>query len=125
MLYNVPSRTGVNLEPATVLRLAELPNVDRAERGRTEHEQVGDVVAVRPPISPSTAAARRINLPLLALGGVGIVSVISHLVGPDLQQMHRAFFAGDLETARRLHLRTLPMTKAMFSAPNPCRRRRR
>ena len=63
--------------------------------------------------------ADEVNLPILALGGVGNISVISHVVGPDLQQMHQAFFAGDLETARRLHLRTLPMTRAMFSAPSP------
>ena len=118
MLYNVPGRTSVNLEPTTVLRLAELPNiVALKEAGRLE--QVGEVVAGAPEGFAVYSGADESNLPVLSLGGVGTVSVIAHVVGPDLQRMHEAFFSGDLATARALHLRTLPMTKAMFTAPNP------
>jgi 4-hydroxy-tetrahydrodipicolinate synthase len=118
MLYNVPGRTGVNLEPATVVRLAQLPNVIALkEAGKVE--QVGDVVAGTSSDFAVYCGADESNLTALALGGVGTVSVISHVVGPDLSRMHEAFFAGDLATAREIHLRTLPMTKAMFSAPNP------
>ena len=118
MLYNVPSRTGVNLEAQTVIRLAEISNiVALKEAGRLE--QAGEVVAGAPSGFAVYSGADEFNLPILALGGVGVVSVISHVVGPDLQEMCRAFFSGDIETARTLHLRTMPMTKAMFCAPNP------
>lgn len=118
MLYNVPGRTSVNLEPATVLRLAERDNiVALKEAGRLE--QVGEVVAGAPEDFAVYCGTDEFNLPVLSLGGAGIVSVISHVVGPDLRRMSDAFFAGDLATARDLHLRTLPVTRAMFSAPNP------
>ncbi len=119
MLYNVPGRTSVNLEAATVLRLAERENIVAVKEASGNLTQVGEVCAGAPDGFLVYSGADEINLPILALGGVGVVSVISHVVGPDLAQMHQAFFAGDWETARRLHLRTLPMTKAMFSVPSP------
>ncbi len=118
MLYNVPGRTAVNMDPATVLRLAQRPNiVALKEAGRLE--QIGEVVAGAPEDFAVYCGADESNLPALILGAVGAVSVIAHVVGPDLRRMHEAFFAGDLATARALHLATLPITKAMFSAPNP------
>lgn len=118
MLYNVPGRTSVNMEPATVLRLADVPNiVALKEAGKLE--QAGDILAVAPAGFAVYSGADENNLPILALGGVGTISVIGHVVGDDLQAMHRAFFCGDLDTARRIHLKTLSMTRAMFSAPNP------
>ena len=119
VLYNVPARTGVNLEAATVLRLARLENIVAVKEASGLLAQVGEIVAGAPDGFQVYGGADEINLPILALGGVGNISVISHVVGPDLQAMHRAFFDGDLDTARRLHLGTLPMTKAMFSAPSP------
>ena len=118
MLYNVPGRTSVNMETATVLRLADLPNIIALkEAGRVE--QAAEIISGVDERFAVYSGADENNLPILALGGVGVVSVIGHTVGDDLQTMHQAFFAGDLQTARRLHLKTLPMTRAMFSAPNP------
>lgn len=118
MLYNVPGRTSVNMEAATVLRLAEVSNiVALKEAGKLE--QAGDILAAAPPNFAVYSGADEVNLPILALGGVGVVSVVGHVVGDDLQAMHRAFFGGDLVTASRLHLKTLAMTRAMFSVPNP------
>ena len=118
MMYNVPGRTSVNLEPATVLRLAERPNiVALKEAGRLE--QVGEVVSGAPEGFFVYSGSDELNLPVLSLGGVGTVSVIAHVVGPDMKRMHDAFFSGDMATARALHLRMLPMVKAMFTAPNP------
>jgi 4-hydroxy-tetrahydrodipicolinate synthase len=119
VLYNVPARTGVNLEAATVARLAQAPNIVGVKEASGLLAQVGEIVAGTPDDFLVYGGADEINLPILALGGVGNISVIAHVVGPDLQAMHRAFFCGDLDTARRLHLRTLPMTKAMFSLPSP------
>lgn len=119
MLYNVPARTSVNLEAATVLRLAQIENIVAIKEASKLLEQVGEIIACAPEGFQVYGGADEVNLPILALGGVGNISVISHVVGPDLQKMHQAFFQGDLETARRIHLNTLPITRAMFSAPSP------
>lgn len=118
MLYNVPGRTMVNMEPGTVLRLAQAANIV-ALKEAGPLLQVGEVAAHAPQGFDIYSGADEYNLPVLALGGVGSVSVIGHVVGNDLQAMHAAFFAGDLPEARRLHLKTLPMTRAMFTLPNP------
>lgn len=118
MLYNVPGRTMVNLEPATVLRLAAIPTVVALKEAGALL-QVGEVVSRAPQGFDVYSGADEYNLPVLALGGVGIVSVAAHVVGDDLHALHDAFFAGDMDTARRLHLKTLPMTRVLFSAPNP------
>ncbi len=119
MLYNVPARTGVNLEAATVLRLAGQPNVVALKEAGPSMAQVTEIIAGAPAPFAVYSGADENNLPILALGGVGVVSVVSHLAGPDLQKMHEAFFGGDMASARRLHLGTAALTKAMFSAPNP------
>ncbi len=119
MLYNVPARTSVNLEAATVLRLAQIENIVAIKEASKLLDQVGEIIACAPEGFQVYGGADEVNLPILALGGVGNISVISHVVGPDLQKMHQAFFQGDLETARRIHLNTLPITRAMFSAPSP------
>ncbi len=119
VLYNVPARTGVNLEAATTLRLAEIENIVAVKEASGLMAQVGEITLNAPSGFQLYGGADEVNLPILALGGVGNISVISHVVGPDLQAMHQAFFAGDMDTARRLHLATLPMTKAMFSVPSP------
>ena len=119
MLYNVPGRTQVNLEAATVIRLSEIENIVAVKEASGLLAQVGEIVLGTPAGFMVYGGADEVNLPILALGGAGNISVISHVVGPDLQKMHRAFFAGDMETARAIHLKTLAVTKAMFSAPSP------
>ena len=119
VLYNVPARTSVNLEVATVLRLAQIENIVAIKEASKLLDQVGEIIACAPEGFQVYGGADEVNLPILALGGVGNISVISHVVGPDLQKMHQAFFQGDLEAARRIHLDTLPITRAMFSAPSP------
>ncbi len=118
MLYNVPGRTMVNLEPSTTLRLAEIKNIVALKEAGALL-QVGEVAARAPQNFDIYSGADENNLPALALGGVGSVSVIGHVVGDDLQALHTAFFAGNMAEARRLHLKTLPMTRAMFTLPNP------
>lgn len=119
MLYNVPPRTSVNMEAATVLRLTEIDHIVAVKEASGNLVQVGDIISGAPEGFELYSGADEVNLPILSLGGAGTVSVISHVVGPDLQKMHQAFFSGDLDTARRLHLKTLPMIRAMFSAPSP------
>ena len=119
MLYNVPARTAVNMEAATVLRLAEVPNIVALKEAGPSMSQIAEVLAAAPAGFAVYSGADENNLPILALGGVGVVSVVSHLAGPELAKMHTAFFAGDMATARQIHLHMTPLTRAMFSAPSP------
>ena len=119
MLYNIPGRTGTTLEPATVARLLDCPNVVsfKAASGTTEEVSAlrvlcGDRLAIY-------SGDDALTLPMLAVGAVGVVSVASHLAGPEIRAMIRAFLAGDLAEALALHEQLLPLCKALFCTTNP------
>jgi 4-hydroxy-tetrahydrodipicolinate synthase len=119
MLYNVPGRTNLNMEASTTLRLAQIPNIVAIKEASKDLEQIGDIILDAPGNFQVYSGSDEVNLPVLAIGGVGVVSVISHVAGLDLKRAHDAFFSGDLATAQKLFLKTLPLTKAMFSVPSP------
>jgi 4-hydroxy-tetrahydrodipicolinate synthase len=118
MLYNVPSRTITNIEAGTAIRLAEHPRIVAIKEASANMAQVGEIAFGAPDFA-IYSGADEVNYPMLALGSVGAVSVISHLVGKDLSMMYERFNAGDIATARAIHLRTLALTRAMFSFPSP------
>jgi 4-hydroxy-tetrahydrodipicolinate synthase len=120
ILYNVPGRTVANIEASTTARLAaDVPNIIGTKEASANMAQVGEILRMTPDSFLVYSGDDGSVLPLVALGGAGVISVISHVVGPDLAEMHRAWFAGDANTAARLFLKTLPITKALFSAPSP------
>lgn len=120
MLYNVPSRTITNLEPATVLRLAtDCPTIVAIKEASANLQQVGEVLRQTPESFDVYSGDDGTILPLLALGGCGLVSVISHVIGPELQAVHQAWFAGKQAEAADIFLHTLPVAKTMFSVPSP------
>lgn len=119
VLYNVPVRTGINLSAATTLRLAEIPNIVAIKDAAKDLEQAGEVLANAPSHFQVYSGDDGLTLPLLSLGAVGVISVTSHVIGNDLQAMHQAFFKGDVAAARRYALQAIPITKALFCAPNP------
>ncbi|MCP9775610.1 4-hydroxy-tetrahydrodipicolinate synthase [Cyanobium sp. HWJ4-Hawea] len=119
MLYNIPGRTGASLAPETTARLLDCPNVVsfKAASGTTEEVSAlralcGDRLAIY-------SGDDALTLPMLAVGAVGVVSVASHLVGPQISAMVAAFFAGDLAGALALHEQLLPLGKALFCTTNP------
>ncbi|MFT5339132.1 MAG: 4-hydroxy-tetrahydrodipicolinate synthase [Cyanobium sp.] len=119
MLYNIPGRTGTSLEAATVARLLDCPNVlsFKAASGSTE-----EVSALRASCGDRLAiycGDDALTLPMLAVGAVGVVSVASHLAGPQISALIRAFFEGDQARARALHEQLLPLCKALFCTTNP------
>ncbi|MCP9911830.1 4-hydroxy-tetrahydrodipicolinate synthase [Synechococcus sp. CS-1331] len=119
MLYNIPGRTGTSLEAATVARLLDCPNVVsfKAASGSTE-----EVSALRASCGDRLAiycGDDALTLPMLAVGAVGVVSVASHLAGPQISALIRAFFEGDQARARALHEQLLPLCKALFCTTNP------
>lgn len=119
MLYNIPGRTGCSLAPDTTAQLLDLPNVVsfKAASGSTEEvsllrQHCGSRLAIY-------CGDDALTLPMLAVGAVGVVSVASHLVGPQIHQLVSAFLAGDYATALALHDQLLPLTRALFSTTNP------
>lgn len=119
MLYNVPSRTGQNLQPETVARLAEIPNIVALKEASGNFDQVSQIRRLTPPDFALYSGDDSLTLAMLAIGGAGVVSVASHLVGSDLQQMIQAFEAGKIVRAREIHLKLFPLFKVLFCTTNP------
>ena len=120
MLYNVPPRTSCNIEAATVLRLArDVKNIVAVKEASSNLVQVSEICAGAPEGFSVYSGEDGIVLPTLAVGGVGVVSVTSHVVGRDLKAMHTAFFNGDYREAARLHGKMLPVVKALFQPTTP------
>jgi 4-hydroxy-tetrahydrodipicolinate synthase len=119
MLYNVPSRTGVNLAPATALRLARHPRVRAIKEASGDLPQMMAILRERPDDFAVLSGDDALTLPLVALGGDGIVSVVSNLVPARMTVMTRLAMTGDLAAARPLHFELLPLINANFLETNP------
>lgn len=120
MLYNVPPRTGVNLEAATTLRLArDARNVVAVKEASGNLIQATEIVAGAPDGFLVYSGEDALVLPMLAVGAHGVVSVSAHVVGCDLAAMHAAFFSGNVAEAARLHARMLPVVRALFQPTTP------
>lgn len=120
IVYNIPGRTGVNLEAATLLRLAEHPRIVAVKEASSNMDQIATILRDRPSDFSVFAGDDNWTLPMLALGGDGVISTCSNEIPGEMAQMCDAAFAGDWEHARRVHERFLPLMKANFAgAPNP------
>ncbi|QLE56903.1 4-hydroxy-tetrahydrodipicolinate synthase [Nostoc sp. TCL26-01] len=119
LLYNVPGRTGQNLSPETVVRLAEIDNIVGIKEASGNLDQGSEIRRLTPQEFQIYAGDDSLTLPLLAIGAKGVVSVASHLVGNQLQQMIQAFNAGQVTVASDIHLRLFPLFKALFLTTNP------
>ena len=119
LLYNVPGRTGQNLQPETVARLAEVSNIVGIKESTGSIDQASEIRRLTPKEFHIYSGDDYMTLPLLAIGAKGVVSVASHLVGNQLQQMIQAFSAGKIEVARDIHLQLFPLFKALFLTSNP------
>ncbi len=119
MLYNVPSRTVTNLNPATVAKLAEIPNVVAIKEAAGSMDQVTELRRALPADFAIYSGDDSLTLPMLALGCQGIVSVASHIAGNEIQTMIRAFNASDHSKAAAIHQQLFPVFKSMFVTTNP------
>jgi 4-hydroxy-tetrahydrodipicolinate synthase len=118
MLYNIPGRTSRLIEIETLVRLASHPSIVAVK------DAVGDLdftsaTVNQAPGFPVYSGDDSRTLPMMAVGAVGVVSVISHLAGPTVKAMLKAAAAGDYDEARRLHHLLLPLQQACFSEPSP------
>jgi 4-hydroxy-tetrahydrodipicolinate synthase len=119
ILYNVPSRTGQNLQAETVVRLSEIPNIVGIKEASGNFEQASQIRRLTPPDFAIYSGDDSFTLAILAIGGAGVVSVASHLVGSQLQEMIQAFEAGKTEIAKEIHLKLFPLFKVLFCTANP------
>ena len=119
LLYNIPGRTGCNLELETVARLAAIPNIVGIKESTGRTDRVSEIRSLTPTEFQIYSGDDYMTLPLLAVGGKGVVSVASHLVGERLQQMIQAFTSGQVQVATEIHLRLFPLFKALFATSNP------
>ena len=120
MLYNVPGRTGTNMAAATQLRLAEdLENICGVKEASGDLEQIAEIIRSAPPRFRVWSGNDGDNLAILAMGGYGAVSVLSHLVGGQIKAMYEAWEAGDSAKAGEIQVRLAPLVKAMFLVGNP------
>ena len=119
LLYNIPSRTGVNLEPATVLRLAEIPNIVGVKESSGNLGQITELITQAPRGFKIFSGDDGLTLPVLALGGAGLVSVASNAIPAQMAKMVRAAMDGDWPTAREINRKFFRLMQAHFSEPSP------
>jgi 4-hydroxy-tetrahydrodipicolinate synthase len=120
VMYNIQGRTGVNMTAATTLRCAGIPGVVGVKEASGDMDQMGLVCAGKPAGFNVWSGDDSFTLPLLAVGGYGVICVVSHIAGPAMKAMIEAFLAGDTDRARQIHGRLLPVIKAlMTTASNP------
>ena len=119
ILYNVPGRTGANIEPTTLARLAEVPNILGVKEASGNMSQIADVCNAVPEHFLVFSGDDALTLPIIALGGVGIISVASNEIPREMSEMTRAALNNDWTTARGHHRKYLPLMQANFIESNP------
>jgi len=119
ILYNIPGRTGVNMLPETVAQLADHPNIVGMKEATGDIVQMThDIVLCGDKLS-FLSGDDTLTLPLMSVGGRGVISVVANIVPKDVADMTHAFLGGDWKRARELHLKLFPLCQAMFYETNP------
>jgi 4-hydroxy-tetrahydrodipicolinate synthase len=119
IVYNVPGRTSVNLLPETVARLMEFPTIVAIKEATGDLKQCSKVAELCGDRIIMLSGDDFTVLPLLCVGGLGVISVVSNVVPGDMADMCTAFFHGDLAKAKQLHFKMWPLMEAMFYETNP------
>lgn len=120
IVYNIPGRTGVNITSDTMLELSKRAGTIYALKDSTGNvEQAAEIVGRARHDFRLYSGDDYLTLPFLSIGACGVVSVASHLIGRQIDEMLKAYFSGNLDKARQLHYQCLPVFKGLFAAPNP------
>ncbi len=117
--YNVPSRTGVNILPATAKKLSETSNMYGIKEASGNMGQITETRFLCGNDLPLYSGSDEINLPVLSIGGIGLISVVSNAVPEKVQEMCNRWFEGDTAGALRIQLSLMPLIKRLFSSVNP------
>ncbi len=119
VLYNVPGRTVVNILPQTVVRLSEIDNIVAIKEASGNLDQVSELRRLLPDHFAIYSGEDSLTLPILSLGGMGVISVASHIIGQRIQEMVNAFTSGNITMATKIHCSIFPAFKGMFITTNP------
>ncbi len=119
VVYSVQGRTGVNVEPATIARLAAIENIVAIKEASGNIGQMANILHLAPSHFSVLSGDDAITLPLIALGGRGIISVVSNEIPREMTEMAAACLGGDFESARRMYSRYLPLMNVNFVESNP------
>lgn len=120
ILYNIPGRTGINMNAETIAFLADkYKNIVAVKQSNSDLDLVSDIIAATPEDFAVYCGDDSLTLPMLSLGAIGVVSVASHFIGKEIKEMITSYNNGDVKKARALHYKCLPLFKALFTAPNP------
>jgi len=119
IVYNIASRTGVNITPGTMQRLSKIRNIVGVKEASGDLNQMSMIYALCGEGFDLISGDDSLSLAVLAIGGTGVISVVANIVPKDTAEMIRLFKEGDMEGARRLHYKLLPLVKAMFIETNP------
>lgn len=119
ILYNIASRTGVNIEPETVAKLSEIKNIVGIKEASGSLEQISRIVSLVGDKMCVLSGDDALTLPVMAIGGTGVISVAANIVPADVANMCKAFENKDIETARKFHYKLLPLVKSLFIETNP------
>jgi 4-hydroxy-tetrahydrodipicolinate synthase len=119
MLYNIPGRSVVNMSVETIVRLAQIENIVAVKEASGNLDAMAEIISQAPSDFILYSGDDGLTLPVLAIGGAGVVSVASHVIGNEMQEMINHFKNGQVQEAASAHRRLLPIMKALFTAPNP------
>ncbi|MGB2870525.1 4-hydroxy-tetrahydrodipicolinate synthase, partial [Psychrobacillus psychrotolerans] len=119
IIYNIPSRSVINMELDTLVALSEIPSIKFLKDASGNLDQMTRIMAKTKGNLEVYSGDDSLTLPLLAIGGTGVISVASHIVGNDMKKMMEAFQNGNHTEAARIHQSLLPLIQALFKHPNP------
>ena len=119
MVYNVPGRTGSNMDADTILRVADIPGIAALKEATGEFDKISYVLREAPQSFSVYTGEDALTLPVLAIGAYGVVSVAAHVAGKQMRAMIDHYIAGRVEEARKLHLALTPIYKSLFVTTNP------
>lgn len=119
MLYNIPGRSVVNMAVETIVRLSEINNIVSIKEASGDLDAMAQIISHTPSDFSLYSGDDGLTLPVLAIGGAGIVSVASHIIGNEMQDMINSYKSGNVDAAASIHRSLLPIMKALFAAPSP------
>ena len=119
VLYNIPGRTGVNMMPSTIARLTACPTIVAVKEGSGSVQQASEIIQLCGERLCVLAGDDALTLPMMAVGGKGVITVTANLVPDDMARLVNAFLAGRLEEARGMHYHLYPLFTALFYETNP------
>ncbi|MBI4458516.1 MAG: 4-hydroxy-tetrahydrodipicolinate synthase [Acidobacteria bacterium] len=119
LIYNVPGRTGSNVEPATIARLSELSNIIGVKEASGNLTQVAEILLRVPESFLVISGDDSMTFPIMSMGGCGVISVVSNVLPQEMAEMASLCNRGDFPSARRIHFRLWPLMQALFLETNP------